>query len=156
MITTNIFLAKRTNDSHFLKRKTEVWLFLSSKPFQRGCGSCYLVFCCYVAAATPTDAQEGQRKSKPESRFVLRAKSLQLCLTLFNPIHRSPPGSSCPWDSPGKNTGVGCHALLQRIFQPRNQTHVYYVYLRWQAGSLPLTLGSLSHGLVLPKVTLVV
>ena len=23
----------------------------------------------------------------------------------------------CPWDSPGKNTGVGCHFLLQRIFQ---------------------------------------
>ena len=22
----------------------------------------------------------------------------------------------CPWDSPGKNTGVDCHALLQRIF----------------------------------------
>ena len=22
----------------------------------------------------------------------------------------------CTWDSPGKNTGVGCHALLQRIF----------------------------------------
>ena len=28
----------------------------------------------------------------------------------------------CPWDSPGKNTGVGCHALLQGIFQPRDQT----------------------------------
>ena len=27
----------------------------------------------------------------------------------------SPPGS-CPWDSPGKSTGVGCHALLQGIF----------------------------------------
>ena len=27
----------------------------------------------------------------------------------------SPPGS-CPWDFPGKNTGVGCHALLQGIF----------------------------------------
>ena len=23
----------------------------------------------------------------------------------------------CPWDSPGKNTGVGCHALLQGAFQ---------------------------------------
>ena len=23
----------------------------------------------------------------------------------------------CPWDFPGKNTGVGCHSLLQRIFQ---------------------------------------
>ena len=22
----------------------------------------------------------------------------------------------CPWDSPGKNTGVGCHFLLQAIF----------------------------------------
>ena len=22
----------------------------------------------------------------------------------------------CPWDSPGKNTGVGCHCLLQEIF----------------------------------------
>ena len=25
----------------------------------------------------------------------------------------SPPGSSCPWNYPGKNTGVGCHFLLQ-------------------------------------------
>ena len=22
----------------------------------------------------------------------------------------------CPWDFPGKNTGVGCHSLLQGIF----------------------------------------
>ena len=22
----------------------------------------------------------------------------------------------CPWESPGKNTGVGCHSLLQRVF----------------------------------------
>ena len=40
------------------------------------------------------------------------AKSLQLCPTLCDPIDGSPPGS-CPWDSPGKNTGVGCHFLLQ-------------------------------------------
>ena len=40
------------------------------------------------------------------------AKSLQSCLTLCNPIDGSSwwPG---PWDSPGKNTGVGCHFLLQ-------------------------------------------
>ena len=25
----------------------------------------------------------------------------------------------CPWDSPGKNTAVGCHALLQGIFLKR-------------------------------------
>ena len=28
----------------------------------------------------------------------------------------SPPGSSVPGDSPGKNTGMDCHALLQGIF----------------------------------------
>ena len=41
------------------------------------------------------------------------AKSLQSCLTLCDPIDGSPPGSLPPWDSPGKNTGVGCHFLLQ-------------------------------------------
>ena len=40
------------------------------------------------------------------------AKSCQSCPTLCDPIDGSPP-SSRPWDSPGKNTGVGCHLLLQ-------------------------------------------
>ena len=30
----------------------------------------------------------------------------------------------CPWNSPGKNTGMGCHSLLQASFQPRNWTWV--------------------------------
>ena len=40
----------------------------------------------------------------------------QSCLTLCNPRDCSPPGSSVHGDSLGKNTGAGCHALLQRIF----------------------------------------
>ena len=40
------------------------------------------------------------------------AKLLQSCPTLCDPIDGSPPVSR-PWDSPGKNTGVGCHCLLQ-------------------------------------------
>ena len=40
----------------------------------------------------------------------------QLCLTFCDPMDCSPPGSSVHGDSPGKNTGVGCHALLQGIF----------------------------------------
>ena len=39
----------------------------------------------------------------------------QLCLTLCDPVDRSPPGFLCPWDSPGKNTRVGGHSLLQGI-----------------------------------------
>ena len=30
----------------------------------------------------------------------------------------------CPWDCSGKNTGVGCHFLLQGIFPTRDQTHI--------------------------------
>ena len=40
----------------------------------------------------------------------------QLCLTLCDPVDCSPPGSSVHGDSPGEDTGVGWHALLQGIF----------------------------------------
>ena len=44
-------------------------------------------------------------------------KSLQSCPTLCDPIDSSPPAPmpppGGPWDSPGKNTVVGCHFLLQ-------------------------------------------
>ena len=36
----------------------------------------------------------------------------------------------CPWDSPGKNTGGRCHALLQGIVQPRDRSCIscnYYI-----------------------------
>ena len=37
-------------------------------------------------------------------------------LTLCNSMDCSPPASPVHGDSPGKNTGVGCHVLLQGIF----------------------------------------
>ena len=40
------------------------------------------------------------------------AKSRQSCPTL-QPHRWQPTRLLCPWDSPGKNTGVGCHFLLQ-------------------------------------------
>ena len=57
------------------------------------------------------------------------AKSLQLCPTLWT--------VDCPvplsWDSPGKNTGVGCHAHLQGIFlaQGSNLLSCIYCIDRW-------------------------
>ena len=41
--------------------------------------------------------------------------SALLCPTLCNPMDCSLPGS-CPLNSPGRNTGVGCYFLLQGIF----------------------------------------
>ena len=39
-------------------------------------------------------------------------KPLQSCLTLCDPHRWQPTGLHCPWDSPGKNTGMGCYFLL--------------------------------------------
>ena len=50
----------------------------------------------------------------------------------LNPMDRSPPGSSGPWDSSDKNTGVGCHALLQGL------NLCLLSLLHWQVGSIPL------------------
>ena len=58
-----------------------------------------------------------EKAEEPEIKLptsaAAAAKSLQSCLTLCDPIDGSPPGSPRPWDSPGKNTAVSCHFLLQ-------------------------------------------
>ena len=53
------------------------------------------------------------KEDEKESIYVY-AKSLQSCLTVCNPMQST--RLLCPWDSPGKNTGVVCHSLLQGIF----------------------------------------
>ena len=52
----------------------------------------------------------------------------------------SPPRLLCQWDSLGKNTGVGCHVLLQGIFLTQGSNLGLLCLLHWQAVSLPLAL----------------
>ena len=52
----------------------------------------------------------------PASSFLCVCLVAQLRLTLCDPMDSSPPVSSVHGDSPGKNTGVGCRALLHGIF----------------------------------------
>ena len=61
------------------------------------------------------------------SSAAAAAKSLQSCPTLCDPIDSSPPGSPCPWDSPGKNTGVGCHFFLQ-CMKVKSESEVAQLY----------------------------
>ena len=44
-----------------------------------------------------------------------------------------------PWDSPGKNIGVGCHALIQGIFLTQGSNWYLLCLLHWQVGSLSLS-----------------
>ena len=54
----------------------------------------------------------------------------QLCPTLCDPMDCSLPGSSVHEDSAGKNTRVGCHALLQGIF-PTQGSNPGLPHCRW-------------------------
>ena len=69
----------------------------------------------------------------------------QLCLTLQS--HGLQPARLlCSWSSPGKNTGVGFHFLLQGIFLNQGSNPHLLSLLPWQMDSLPLChLGSPSH-----------
>ena len=71
------------------------------------------------------------------------AKSLQSCPTLCDPIDSSPPGSH-PWDTPGKNTGVGCHFLLQcmKVKSESEVSRVRLLAIPWTAAyQAPLSMG---------------
>ena len=48
------------------------------------------------------------------------------------------PELLCPWDSPGKNTGVGSCALLQGVSSTQGLNLRLLHLLRWQVGSVPL------------------
>ena len=54
------------------------------------------------------------------------------------PMDCSPTRLLRPWDSPGKSTGVGCHALLQGVFPTQGSNLSLFHLLHWQVGSLPL------------------
>ena len=62
----------------------------------------------------------------------------QLCLTLCNSMDHRPAKLLCPCDYPGRNTGVGCYALLQGIFLTQGLNPRLLHLLHWQADSLPL------------------
>ena len=77
-----------------------------------------------------------ERTQGEESSGEIVLSCFQSCLTL----QPSGPQPACPWDSPGKNTGVGCQALFQEISLTQGSNPWLLCLLHWQAGSLPLSL----------------
>ena len=67
------------------------------------------------------------------------------------PHRRKPTRLPCPWDSPGKNTGVGCHFLLQ-CMKVKSESEAVQSYLTLSDPmdcSLP---GSSVHGIFQTRV----
>ena len=59
-------------------------------------------------------------------------KLIQSCLTVT--LWTAACMHLCPWDFPGKDTGVGCQALLQGIFLTQGLNPCLLCLLHWQAG----------------------
>ena len=88
---------------------------------------------------------------KKAYKSAAAAKPLKSCLTLCDPIDGSPPSSPVPKDSPGKNTGVGCHFLLQclKVKSESEVTHSCPTSSNPVDCSLP---GSSTHGIFQTRV----
>ena len=56
---------------------------------------------------------------------------------LCDPMDSSLPGFLCPWDSPGKNTWVCCHALFQGIFLTQGSNRVFCIASRFFTAEPP-------------------
>ena len=86
-------------------------------------------------------AAEKSQKSRP-NRYLQACGWMYCCLlaklwpTLLRPHGLWPASLLCPWDSPGKNTGVDCHFLLQGIFLAQGLNPCP---LHWQVDALPLS-----------------
>ena len=76
------------------------------------------------------------------------------CIQLFATLWTVTARFLFPWDSSGKNTGVGSHVLLQGIFLTQGSNPHLLHLLHWQAGSLPLAPTGKSIGI--PHVLLIV
>ena len=70
-----------------------------------------------------------------QTTTCLHGQSLS-CVFFFETHGLWPTRLLHPWDSPGKSTRVGCHFLLQGIFQTQGSNPCL---LHWQADSLPLS-----------------
>ena len=73
---------------------------------------------------------------------------------LFSTSWTVPTRLPCPRDSPDKNTGVGCHSLLQKIFPTQGLNPHLLCLLHWQVGSLPLAAPGKTVILIIPSVIL--
>ena len=96
------------------KRSPSSWLLYSRRSSN---------FCCKVNHIIEKTCKRSYFKIEHISYFILYPQIYkvccwvaQLCPTLLQPHGLWPTRLLCPWDSPGKNTGVGCHFLLQGMF----------------------------------------
>ena len=78
--------------------------------------------------------KEHRTDSMPNHNLHVCVLSFSVVSDSSRPYGLQPARFLCPWDSSGKNTGVGCHALFQGIFLTQGSNPHLLHLLHWQAG----------------------
>ena len=81
-----------------------------------------------------------QENANQNHRFNFTPTQMTINKRQIISVENSLAGSQkflCPWDFPGKNTGVGYHFLLQRIFLNLGLNPCLLDLLHWHSDSLP-------------------
>ena len=71
--------------------------------------------------------------------FLVRVVTHSVVSDSLQPHGLWPTRLHCPWDSPGKSTREGCHALLQGLFLTQGSNLSLLCLLHWQVDSLPVS-----------------
>ena len=109
---------KRTGvGCHCLLQQTHSWYrafaLIISSSWNEFCWFSHSLHLIIIKVTTQTSSQGVELLIQCSCSCCLVAKS---CLTLYDPMECSPPGSSIHGIFPGKKTGVGCYFPLQMIF----------------------------------------
>ena len=105
-------------------------------PWHRAC-VCLVLTVLLVNITAQTPDLKGLPHHSPAEWSESESVSHSVVSDSWQPHGRWPPSLLCPWDSPGRNTGVGSHFLLQAIF-PSQGSNLGLVHCRQ-------TLDRLSH-----------
>ena len=86
-----------------------------------------------ILAENPTSDSWDYNALKFSGFSVINTQACMLSHFSRVQLFATPPGFLCPWNSPGKNTWVDCHALLQGIFltQGSNLFVLQFLHCRW-------------------------
>ena len=102
------------------------------------CESNFFVLIWVVFIPTPSKKSNQSLSRKVPLSLYSFVLSCFSCFWLFATSWTVAPRLLCPWDFPGKNTEVGCHFPLKRIFLTQGLNPHLLVLLHLQEGSLSL------------------
>ena len=79
----------------------------------------------------------GKHTKRQMTFSLLHIICMHVCSVIFDSLRPHGLQLIYPWKFPGKNTGLGCHFLLQGLFPTQGLNPSLLGLLHWQVGSLP-------------------